>query len=416
MLFLRLVKESFAFAINALRVNKLRTFLSLLGVSIGIFTIITVFTVVDSLKDNIKGSVEKLGSNVIYVQKWPWTFGPDYPWWKYFMRPNPTIKDFEALQEKDINAAEAMTFQINIDNQVVKYRNSSVENVSVSGASHDYNAVRQLDFEEGRYFSASESRSGKNYAILGNSVAKGLFGEGSAIGKTIKIKGRKMSVIGVFVKEGDDLMGNSWDDGVLLPINYIRNLVDIRSDRFNPMIMVKGKTDANMEELENELQGSLRTIRRVSPRSDDNFALNKSSMLAAPMESMFMVINLAGWVIGGFSILVGGFGIANIMFVSVRERTNIIGIQKSLGAKNYFILLQFLVEAVVLCLIGGAIGLLFVFLITYGVSQAADIDMVLDLGNVIWGLGISAVIGIISGFWPAYSASQLDPVEAIRAK
>ncbi len=415
MLFLRLFKESFIFAINALVVNKLRTLLSLLGISIGIFTIITVFTVVDALEGNLRGSVQKLGNDIVYIQKWPWAFGSDYPWWKYFQRPSPTVKDFEALERRTTNA-QALTFTINISNQVVKYRNNSIENVEISAVSHDFDKVRALDFAEGRYFSPSDSRSGRNYVVVGYDIAEGLFPDGDAIGKVIKVKGRKLVIIGVVKKEGDDILNNTSDNSVFMPINYVRNLVDIRKDNFGPTIMVKAKSTTSLDELANELKGAMRSIRRLSPREEDDFALNKSSLISVQMESLFGIINIAGWIIGGFSILVGGFGIANIMFVSVKERTNIIGIQKSLGAKNYFILLQFLVESVVLSIIGGIIGLLMVFIGTVIADVLFDFTVALTLGNIILGLVVSAIIGVISGFTPAYTASRLDPVEAIRAK
>ena len=177
---------------------------------------------------------------------------------------------------------------------------------------------------------------------------------------------------------------------------------------------MKGKDGIFEGEVESELKGLMRSIRMLQPGEDDNFALNKATILTNGLDQLFSIVNIAGWIIGGFSILVGGFGIANIMFVSVKERTNIIGIQKSLGAKNYFILLQFLIEAIVLCLLGGLVGLGMVYLGTVLVKAGTDIAVVLDVKNMITGISISVVIGIISGIVPAWFASRLDPVEAIR--
>jgi putative ABC transport system permease protein len=416
MLFLKLFREAFLFAINALVVNKLRTFLSLLGISIGIFTIITVFTLVDSLERNISNSVQKLGNDVVYVQKWPWAFGSDYPWWKYFNRPNASNKDFEQLQKRvDPATVKAMTFSIDINNKVIKHRSNSVENVTISAATHEFEDVRFMEYSRGRYFTTSESRSGKNYAIIGSAVAEGLFANADPIGQEIKLLGRKVRVIGVCKKEGEDIFGNSMDNVVLIPMNFARNLVDTKSDQYNPVILVKAQEGISLDQLNDELKNHMRAIRRIAPRAEDNFALNQSSILSLQMESLFGVVNIAGWFIGGFSILVGGFGIANIMFVSVKERTNIIGIQKSLGAKKYFILLQFLAESVVLCLMGGTIGLLLVWLITIGASLAG-FALFLSFENILLGIGVSVVIGIVSGYLPALSAANLDPVEAIRAK
>lgn len=416
MLFLKLFRESILFAINALIVNKLRTFLSLLGISIGIFTIITVFTFVDYIEFSVQSSVQKLGNDVVYVQKWPWAFGSDYPWWKYFNRANPSYKDYEELNRRvDPEKVKAMAFEIDITGKTIKYRSNSVENTNITAASHDFSDVRTMEFEKGRYFTFNESRSGRNYVIIGSNVASALFGTADPIGKEVKILGRKLKVIGVVKKEGEDILGNSMDNQALIPINFARNLVDVRADRYQPFIMVKAQDGVSLPEINDEIRNHLRSIRRISPREEDDFALNQSSILSIQMESLFGVVNVAGWIIGGFSILVGGFGIANIMFVSVKERTNVIGIQKSLGAKNYFILLQFLFESIVLCLMGGGIGLFMVWIVTI-VANFMDFALFLSLGNMILGLGVSVVIGLVSGYLPAQSAANLDPVEAIRAK
>lgn len=416
MLFLKLFRESILFAINALVVNKLRTILSLLGISIGIFTIITVFTFVDYIEFSVQSSVQKLGNDVVYVQKWPWAFGSDYPWWKYFNRDNPSYRDYEELNRRaDPSKVKAMAFEIDINGKTIKYRSNSVENTNITAASHDFSNVRTMEFEKGRYFTYNESRSGRNYVVIGHNVAQALFGNSDPIGKDVKILGRKLRVIGVVEKEGEDILGNSMDDQALIPINFARNLVDVRADRYQPFIMVKAQDGVTLPELNDEIRNHLRSIRRIAPRVEDDFALNQSSILSIQMESLFGVVNVAGWIIGGFSILVGGFGIANIMFVSVKERTNQIGIQKSLGAKNYFILLQFLIESIVLCLMGGTIGLILVWIITL-IANALDYGLFLSLGNIVLGLSVSVIIGLVSGYLPAQSAANLDPVEAIRAK
>ena len=413
MLFIRLLRESYLFALNAIIVNKLRTILSLLGITIGIFAIISVFTIVDSMKTSIKTSIESLGDNVLYVQKWPWSFGSDYPWWKYMNRPVPSLEDLDEIQKRS-SCADVAVFMINTS-KTVEYQNNSLENAAVVAATQDFDKVSSFELREGRYFSNSESTGGKPVAIIGNDIAENLFPNMDPLDKDIKMFGRKLNVVGVFKKEGSNFFGNSSDNQVLVPLSYARNVIDIKYEGFDPMIMVRAKKGISNEELKDELIGIMRSIRKLKPVADDDFALNETSLLSKGFEELFSVIALAGWIIGGFSILVGGFGIANIMFVSVKERTSIIGIQKSLGAKNYFILFEFLFESIILCLFGGALGLFIVYMGTVVVSSMLDMDLVLTQGNILLGLFVSAIIGLVSGFIPAYSASRLDPVEAIRA-
>ena len=410
--FIRLIQESFLFAYQAIIVNKLRTFLSLLGITIGIFAIISVFTVIDWMERSIREDISSMGDNAVYVDKWPWTFPKDLEWWNIAKWPVPTIEEYEELKQKAVTA-ESMAFIVQTS-VTVEYRNNSAENIGLLSATHNFDIVRNFDIEKGRYFSMFESNNGKNSAVIGAVLAERLFGNINPVGKEISVRGRKLVVVGVFKKEG---MGGFSDEGldriVLVPINFIRNIINIRSDYLRPMIIVIAKPNISLSQLKDDLRMILRASRKIRPQDKDNFSLNQVSVVQQMFQPVFAGINIGGWIIGGFSILVGGFGIANIMFVSVKERTNIIGIQKSLGAKNSFILQELLYESILLSIAGGILGLFLVFCGTLIVNWRMDVTITLTAGNIITGIIISSVIGIISGYAPAYSASRLDPVEAI---
>ncbi|MGE5425101.1 MAG: ABC transporter permease [Syntrophothermus sp.] len=409
-LLFRLIRESYLFAFQAIVVNKVRTILSLLGITIGIFCIISVFTIFDSMERSIRKSIATLGNNVLYVEKWPWEMGSDYPWWKYYQRPEASNNDLMEIRKRS-TLAENSAFMLNI-NKTVKFRSNYIENVGIGAISDDFDKVWNFEMASGRYLSSTEINSGKNVAVIGADIETGLFPQGSAVGQKIKIFGRNIEVVGVTKKEGEDFFGNSNDKIVLLPFNYIRTVMNVEDVRST--VIVKARPNVSNDELRGELTGILRAVRKLKPMAEDNFAINETSTIAKGFDQLFSVIGTVGWIIGGFSLLVGGFGIANIMFVSVKERTSIIGIQKALGAKNYFIMLQFLFEAVFLSLIGGLFGLLIVFILALLVSTLTSFTLVLTAGNIILGISVSAIIGLVSGILPAWSAAKLDPVEAMR--
>jgi len=397
--------------------NILRTTLSLLGVTIGIFAIIAVFTLVDSLERSIKDSLNFLGTNNINVEKWPYGFGGGpYPWWKYMQRPYPTYDEYKFLRDNVKNAQGMSIFTVR-GGVTAKYESSSSVDLDLLGVVHGHKDVYEIPIEKGRYFTPQEAEAGRNVVILGFRPAKELFPNQSPIGKSIKIKGLKYHVIGVIKEEGDGFLGApSNDENIYMPYrSFLKIYYSGQRSGVESHITVKGlDKDIGLVELEAELRGLMRKKRSLKPKEEDTFALNRPEAIANFIGSTFDVIGLAGWVIGGFSILVGGFGIANIMFVSVRERTHIIGIQKSLGAKNYFILFQFLFESVFLSVIGGGVGILLVWLLSF--VSLGSLDLVLSLSNIVLGLGVSAIIGMASGIIPAAMAARLDPVIAIRSQ
>jgi putative ABC transport system permease protein len=419
MLTLRLILESLGFAWKALKSNLLRTILSLLGVTIGIFSIIAVLTLVDSLEKNIRDSLNFLGSDVIYVGKWPFTGGNSRDWWKdYIKRPNPSYNEYRFLKA-NLKNGETVSIFADTDEITVKGDNTSINKIKLTGSSLDYDKLFEINVERGRYFTSDEVESGRSVVILGFEVAQALFPKlESPVGKYVKIKNLRFVIVGVLKREGESFIGNSSRDfSCIIPYDSFRKLYQTGTGRWNENgsdIGLKGfANDVGLVELENETRGAMRVKRGLKPTQKDNFVLNRPEAVAKAISGVFDVLGTAGWVIGGFSMLVGGFGIANIMFVSVKERTSIIGLQKSLGAKNFFILFQFLFESVFLSLIGGLAGLFLVWLLT--LAPFGSLQVVLSVKNIVLGLGVSSVIGLVAGIVPAAMAARLDPVLAIRA-
>ncbi len=410
-IFVNIFSESLTMAWQALITNKLRAILTLFGLSIGIFSIVAVFTAVDSLERGIRNNLASLGNDVVYIQKWPWSFESDYKWWEYIKRPVPTFDDYEAIK-KNVQTAQLTAFSVSTTRNI-KRDKKIFENGGVWANTYDFIDIRSIEIEKGRYFSPNEYLSGKNLCIIGAELAKILFENEDPLNKYITIEGKKIRVIGVLKKEGKGIVGGSVDNFVLLPMSYARNIFDIRSDNLNPFIMVKARSDVDLQQMIDEIRSLLRKHHALKPKQNDDFSINKSSMLISGINQIFKIINLAGWVIGGFSLLVGGFGIANIMFVSVKERTNQIYFLKAIGAKNIFILLQFLFEGLILALLGGMVGIILVFLLSQVVIFLFDFPLSFTIGNALFGMAVASIVGVIAALWPALTAARLNPVEAI---
>ena len=412
LVYLRLLKESFRFALNALRNNKLRTLLSLLGVTIGIFSIIAVLAAVDSLDRKIKKDLSSLDKNTVYLMRF--SFGPsEIPQWKREQFPNVKYDEYEYLKGS-MNDVNQMAFQFFVNRESIKYQSATVSDINVVPVSHEFIEIEGLEFDEGRFYNESESNSGSAVIVLGNEIASGLFEGANPIGKNIRLYGQRFTVIGVLKKQGAGIFGDSNDTSVFIPVNFLRRMYGDNNDALTPVILIKPEKGVDMDAFKAELTQKLRNYRGMKTDEIDNFFINVLSGFTDLIDGIVGQMNVVGWIISGFSLLVGGFGIANIMFVSVKERTNLIGIQKSLGAKNRFILFQFLFEAVILSVIGGAVGLLLVWIISVVLTKAMDFEFVLSMSNVLLGTSLAAFIGLISGILPAITASKLDPVEAIR--
>ncbi|HEX2394370.1 MAG TPA: ABC transporter permease [Bacteroidales bacterium] len=408
-----LLHESLQSAYRTVVLNKLRTLLSLLGVTIGIFSIISVFSVLDSMKSNMKKSLDSFGTDVVVVEKWPWApeEGTEFAWWEYLNRPVVTMREHDALKSR-MDKIQAACF-LGVTQADIEYLDNTAENLQIWGVSEEFEVIRSFDLARGRFLTALEINSGRNICVIGYTIAEELFQGQNPLGRSIRFKGKDATVVGVFSKEGKSLLnGGSMDNVILIPVRFFATVADMTTDNANPQIWIKPVEGFSVDELKEELQLNMRSIRRLSPRTKNNFALNETSLMSGMIEQIFAVVNVAGWFIGIFAVLVGAFGIANIMFVSVKERTNIIGIQKALGAKSYYIILEVLNESVLLSLIGGLLGLLLIYIGTF-LAKGQGFEIFLSMGNIITGLLISSTVGLIAGLMPALSAARLDPVKAI---
>lgn len=414
LLYLRLLSESFAFAMNALTNNKLRTFLSLLGVTIGIFSIIAVMAAVDSLDRTIKADLNKVDKNTMYLKRF--SFAPsDIPRWKMQQFPNVTYDEYQALKQS-VNSSQFMAFQMFTKNEIIRYEDKSASDVNMVPVTHEFVDIQSVKIAAGRFYNESESNSGANVVVLGYEIAQTLFGNDYPLEKKVRIYGQRFTVIGVLEKQGAGALGMpSNDTSAMIPVNFLRQVYGDNNSFMTPIIIIKPYSGADPEAAKAEITQKLRILRGIKAGVGDNFMIDIMASFTEFIDEIVGVLNLIGWIISGFSLLVGGFGIANIMFVSVKERTNLIGIQKSLGAKNRFILMQFLFEAIILSLIGGVVGILMVWGIAAIATSLLDFEFVLSFGNIMLGASLSAGIGLISGILPAISASKLDPVEAIRS-
>lgn len=413
---LRLIKESFRFAWQALVNNKLRTLLSLLGVTIGIFSIIFVLSVVDSMEGEIRSSFDMIGSDVLFIQKWP--MGPEdgekeFAWWNYMNRRPVNVRDMNKLKSR-LTSATAVAYS-NKGQSSAEYMNSAMNAVATLAVTYEYRDIIAIKLSEGRYFTPLESEGGSNKAIIGQTMKEQLFGNESAVGKSIKIGGLKVDVIGVFEKEGASLFGSGFDNAAMMPYAFGTRLVSPFGDQ--AQIFVKAAEGVTNKEIREDVISLFREVRSVKPGERDDFSIIQASMISDIVDKIVGLFNIVGIIVGIFAILVGAFSIANIMFVSVAERTNIIGIQKALGAKNHFILWQFLFESVALCIIGGLMGLVFVWgMVMLLDAVVVQFHFILPFKRVVMGIGISVVVGLVAGVIPAMKAARMNPVDAMRAK
>jgi len=409
-----IVWNSFKMALQELSNNKLRTFLSLFGITIGIFCIIGVLATVESLETKIQSDIKSLGSNTIYIDKWDYGGGPDNPWWKFVKRPYPKYREMEAIKLRSSLAA-AVCYTID-GTANLEYRDNILNNISCFGVTQDYDKVLTVTTEYGRYISESEFHQAAPVALIGYTNAENLFGSAElALAKEVKVNGKTFRVAGVIKKQGKSLVGGwQFDEAIIIPYTAMASMFDVENS--NPKIMVKGRNNVSSAGLVDELRGIMRSIHRLSPRQEDDFALNDVNMFSEQTKSIFGSVNLGGWAIAGLSLIVGAFGVANIMFVTVRERTGQIGLKKAIGAKSSTILTEFLLESAFLCLLGGLIGLILVFILTKVLSAVMPFPINISMHTLTLAISICLVVGILAGIIPASIAAKMNPVVAIRMK
>ncbi len=410
---LTILWNSLRLTFQELKVNKLRTFLSLIGISFGIFCIIGVLATVNSLKLNIQNELSSLGSNSVHIDKWDYKGGPDYPWWKYEKRPSPKYREALAIKERS-HLASDVGFQIE-SSQTVSYGDIALTSAGITGITPEIQNINPVEIQYGRYFSSTEFSFGSPVTVIGYTNAEDLFGNPDrAVGKTVRLKNTQVTIIGVVKKTGTSITGFNSDQTFFVPYQFAKKIFS--DENSSPKIIVKGKDNISSAALANELEGIMRSIRMLGPREEDDFTLNQISVLADQVSSIFDSINLGGWAIGILSLIVGAFGISNIMFVTVKERTSIIGLKKAIGAKRRSILSEFLLEAAIISILGGLIGLLLVYLLTLILSSLIGFPVFISASILLLAITICVVIGVASGIIPAYSAAKLDPVVAIRSK
>ncbi len=406
--------NSFKLAFSELRANTLRTVLSLLGVTFGIFCIIGVLATVDSLKRKVQGDIKQVGSNSIYLDKWEYGGGDNYPWWKYVSRPVPKFEEVRFIREKSQLTGNIAFFCSQNGN--ASYGDNILSNINFFGTTEDFSKIQSLETQTGRYLSDGEFTRGTPSVVIGDAIATQLYGGAKyAVGKELTFKGRKLEITGVIKKQGQSFANVfDFDNALIAPYNYFASLYN--PDKSSPAILIQGKEGVVTKALQDELKGVVRQIRRLSPKQDDNFSLNDISSFADKLNTLFTQINLGGWAIAGLSLIVGAFGVANIMFVTVRERTSQIGLKKAIGAKSSTILTEFLIESAFLCILGGLTGLFFVWILAVILSGILPFPIFISPGIVGLALTICVILGVLSGIIPASIAAKMDPVVAIRTK
>ncbi len=399
-------------ALSEFRSNKLRTFLSLFGITVGIFCIIGVLATVDSLQRNVQNDIKSLGSNTIYIDKWD--YSGQIPWWKLLNRPVPKYEEIKMLKQRS-ELALNVAFNIRSSTKI-EWNDEAVTDVNIYGITEDFSNIQKLDLQDGRFFQPNDFENANNTAVMGYNIAEKLFPKPeNAVGQLIDLFGRKAVVIGLLKKKGATMMGGfDYDEGVLLDYGFMKSLINEKNA--SPVIVLQGRENVPMKLLRDDVQGAMRSIRKINPSQADNFSMNDIESFGEFMASIFSGVNMGGWFIAGLSLIVGMFGVANIMFVTVRERTSQIGLKKAIGAKRSSIMTEFLLESAFLCILGGIIGLILVYILTKIISPFFGFPVTISFNIFFTAISICIITGVLAGIIPAFIAARMNPVVAIRSK
>jgi putative ABC transport system permease protein len=407
------LSESWKIAAAQMRSNLTRSTLTALGVIIGIIAVTLMGTAVNGISIGFDKSMAVLGDDVLYVTQWPWK--PVDDWWNYRDR-----KKIKTEYAETLNRMIAATPNSNLIIAVptsnlmrsVKYGGNQVDNVFVLGTTSDFTVTSTIECTAGRFFNDLESRGGSNVVMIGYDVADALFPSESPLDKSVLINGQLFKVVGVNKRQGTFLGLFSWDSMVAMPLAAFNKYFSAKTESD---VRVKVKDKTRLGDAKDELIGLMRRVRGLPPEKKDDFSINEQQAFKSTLDPVKNSIAIAGLFITGLSLFVGAIGIMNITFVSVKERTKEIGTRKALGARRRTILLQFLIESTALCLFGGFIGLVFAYLMCFGIGQAfPSFPIHFSVGLVIVSMIVSVLTGLFSGFAPAWTASRLDPVTALR--
>ena len=399
--------EGTKIAMNAIWVNKTRAILTTTCIVIGIVSVTAMNTISDGIDRSFENSMDMLGRNVVFVEKWPWGFGGEYKWWEYRNRREMELSYVDELRRLTPLASEVSA---SANRQTtIRYDDRMAESVDLSGATDGYFRTSGVQIESGRAFNDYDVHRGARVVVLGASVVDALFPNEEALGKQVRIQGQRFQVIGTLEKQGNFLGLEDFDNRIVMPISAYGSIYSLRS---GIQLAVQFPSEEALAEGEYEVIGAMRQIRQLDPLDNDDFAINQAALFEQEFQGMKTAIYGIGIFLTGLALFVGGIGVMNIMFVSVKERTKEIGIRKAVGAKSWEILLQFLMEAVVICLVGGVIGVL----LSIGVTQLINQFFVayLDWTTVLNAIIICAAVGILFGYLPSSKAAKSDPIESLR--